>query len=215
MTTTTTEKKEVEPAKTGDPTVEKKREIISVQVSAEEKRLITRMAIKDCGISVSEFVRTKVFAEPAKQPTNEKGELSETPLTDEEKEMYEEKMTELNAENRKLKDEIVKIKVLNADPGKAKEAEPAVSANTLILELSEGFKNGLDALKKFRDEKALNLPEDEKAAFASNEKYLKTIFLRGLKRSFNNGILGENTGLKTEDIKTMAAAEEIDYDDEI
>ncbi|MCW3076949.1 MAG: hypothetical protein JWO32_1558, partial [Bacteroidetes bacterium] len=31
---------------------EKKREVLSVQVTPEEKRQITRMAVKDCGISV-------------------------------------------------------------------------------------------------------------------------------------------------------------------
>src|SRR5690606_16757441 len=89
--------------------VEKKREIISVQVTPEEKRKITTMAIKERGISVSEFVRTKIFLEP-KQPVAPAAEIEE-PLRDEERQTYEDTIDALNSRINELKETVVNLKV--------------------------------------------------------------------------------------------------------
>lgn len=211
----TTEKEEKEPGLSviQNTETEKKREIISVQVTPEEKRLITRMAVKDCGISVSEFVRTKVFMEQKPTIIND---AIESPITDEERAIYEEKLSEVNEENKKLKEDIVKLKVSKADPKEIIEPViPPVNENSLNVEFDPKTYKVFDQIKNFREEKFSSLSDEDKAKFIPFEKYLKVLLLRGLKRSYYGGVLNSNTGLTTDEIREMAKAESIDYDDEI
>ena len=191
--------------------IEKKREIISVQVTPEEKRTITRMAVKDCGISVSEFVRTKVFMEQKPVTTNE---VIESPITDEEREIYEEKISEVNAENRKLKDDIIKLKVAGADPNEKEAAIIVpVDENVLHIPLKPETMAIFNKVKDFREEIIKTLPNDEKYSVFAFEKYLSVLLMRGLKRSYYSGALYSGTGLATDNIREMAVSESIDYDE--
>lgn len=212
METTTQEVKEPIKEIAQAPETEKKREIISVQVTPEEKKTITRMAVKDCGISVSEFVRTKVFME---QKLVSQESTKENPISDEERLIYEEKISEFNAENKKLKDDIIKLKVASANP-KDKPEEiiiPEVNVNELKIVLEPKSKSIIDKIKDFRDEKFKNLSDEDKKEFIPFEKYLIVLLMRGLKRSYYGGILYSNTGLTTDDVKVIAEAEKIDYDE--
>lgn len=212
METTTQEVKEPIKEIAQAPETEKKREIISVQVTPEEKKTITRMAVKDCGISVSEFVRTKVFME---QKLVSQESTKENPISDEERLIYEEKISEFNAENKKLKDDIIKLKVASANP-KDKHEEiiiPEVNVNEFKIVLEPKSKSIIDKIKDFRDEKFKNLSDEDKKEFIPFEKYLIVLLMRGLKRSYYGGILYSNTGLTTDDVKVIAEAEKIDYDE--
>lgn len=194
--------------------IEKKREIISIQVTPEEKRTITRMAVKDCGISISEFVRTKIFVEPKTVIINNE---NESPLTDEERTIYDEKISELNLAYKKLIDENIKLKVSKADPNK-KEVEQIViptKENVLAIELEPKTKEFFDNIKNFRDLALGKLDDTEKEKFEPFEKFVKVLLLRGLKRSFYGQCLNASTGLTTADIREMSEAENIDYEEQV
>lgn len=194
--------------------IEKKREIISIQVTPEEKRTITRMAVKDCGISISEFVRTKIFVEPKTVIINNE---NESPLTDEERTIYDEKISELNLAYKKLLDENIKLKVSKADPNK-KEVEQIVvptKENVLAIELEPKTKEFFDNIKNFRDLVLGKLDDTEKEKFEPFEKFVKVLLLRGLKRSFYGQCLNASTGLTTADIREMSEAENIDYEEQV
>lgn len=194
--------------------IEKKREIISIQVTPEEKRTITRMAVKDCGISISEFVRTKIFVEPKTVIINNE---NESPLTDEERTIYDEKISELNLAYKKLIDENIKLKVSKADPNK-KEVEQIVvptKENVLAIELEPKTKEFFDNIKNFRDLVLGKLDDTEKEKFEPFEKFVKVLLLRGLKRSFYGQCLNASTGLTTADIREMSEAENIDYEEQV
>ena len=194
--------------------IEKKREIISIQVTPEEKRTITRMAVKDCGISISEFVRTKIFVEPKTVIINNE---NESPLTDEERTIYDEKISELNLAYKKLIDENIKLKVSKADPNK-KEVEQIViptKENVLAIELEPKTKEFFDNIKNFRGLALGRLDDTEKEKFEPFEKFVKVLLLRGLKRSFYGQCLNASTGLTTADIREMSEAENIDYEEQV
>lgn len=199
-----------------EQTTEKKREILSIQVSTEEKRQITKMAVKDCGISVSEFVRTKIFMEPKNQ-IDQNAINIDTPVLDEERQAYEDTIDARNKEIQKLKTEIVNIKVSNVNVGKQEAAkEVETNPNVLTIQLEPEFKLCFEKIKTFRETKLSKIEdEEEKASFMPIDKYLKTILLRGFKRSFNNGQLGSATGITTDDIKLMAEKAGIDYYEEV
>lgn len=188
---------------------EKKREVISIQVSPEEKRQITTMAVKDCGISVSEFVRTKIFTEFPKETEAEA-------MTDEERQIYEDKLSDLNEAVKSLKTDIVNLKVGKASPSAVKGVEVApLKENGIIFDLAEDFKATIEKIKTFRAGEIEKMSEEQKANVPDINKYFKTIFLRGLRRSYNNGFLAKYTGLTTDDIKLMADSEAIDYGNEV
>jgi hypothetical protein len=172
------------------------------------------MAVKDCGISVSEFVRTKVFME---QKTILIDESKESPITDEERIIYEEKLSEINAEVKKLKDDIVKLKVASANPKDTKDEVITTEAeeNVLKVVLEPKTLEIFNRVKNFRDEKSNAIVNDDKNDFFSFEKYLVILLIRGMKRSYYGGILNSNLGLTTDDLREMAVAESIDYDDVI
>lgn len=204
----TTEKKEEKNTTITD--VERKRETISFQVTPKEKKEITYMAIKDCGISVSEFIRTKIFIEPKKNEPIEA--LLPNPMDDEERAIYEDKLKEVTKENVVLKDELIKIKVLKTDIHKGEETEIIVeeNANGLTIQLEPEFKELFDRIKKYREEKANTLDEDEKKAFYDFNTFLKLLILRGAKRSYNSDDLKNSTGLVLSDLTAMLKITGID-----
>lgn len=198
----TTEKKEEKNTTISD--VERKRETISFQVTPKEKKEITYMAIKDCGISVSEFIRTKIFIEPKKIEPVEA--LVPNPMDDEERAIYEDKLKEVTKENGALKDELIKIKVLKTDVRSSNEldqTETIVSDNTnnLAILLEPEFKELFDRIKKYRDDKFNTLTADEQKEFYDFNTFLKLLILRGVKRSYNSSDLKSSTGLVLSDFE--------------
>ena len=194
---------------------EKKREIVSVQVTPEEKRIITRMAVKDCGISVSEFVRTKIFMEPKTGLLEDK---NENPILDEERLIYEDKISDLNTELKKVKDDFLKYKISITKPVQddlVATPQKEFVENGLNIALESTTKSLFDGIKKFRDDEFNNLSDDEKLNFLPFEKYLALLLIRGLRRSYYAGVLNSNTGLTTDNIKEMAEAEGFNYYDVI
>ena len=150
----TAEKKQTESVANND--VERKRDLITFQVSPLEKRKITEMAIKDCGISVSEFIRTKIFIEPKKLEPIEV--LEPIQMDDEERKIYEDKLKDITNENRTLKDELIKIKVLKTEitPGGDNTQAvtiPSNDVNDLVIKLEPEFKQLFDLIKQNREEK--------------------------------------------------------------
>ncbi len=194
---------------------EKKREIISVQVTPEEKRKINIMALKDCGISVSEFVRTKIFLEPKK---NSIEAPTENPISDEEREMFKETLNSKNEEIKPLKDEKVKIKVANVKE-RQNEAQnnelTELEKSALIIVLNEKYMAIFNRIKSYRKEALEKMNDKDKAVFFDFNKYLITLLLRGLRRSYYNAQLASNSGLNTGNIAEIAAAELIDYEEEV
>ena len=195
---------------------EKKREMLSIQVTPEEKKRIALMAVKERGISVSEFVRTKIFTE---QKTIIIDNSNETPLMDEERELYEETINQKNAELTKLKDELINFKVAQPSPAQTNSETPlinSISERALIIELDPKTKTLFNQIKKFREDLYKGLTnEKEKAEFIEYDKYLKILLLRGLKRSYYGSVLKSHTGLTTDDIREMAQAENIDYEEQV
>ena len=193
---------------------EKKREVISVQVTPEEKRKITVMAVKDCGISVSEFIRTRAFMDIKAITSNTEEPM---PLIDEEREIYEVKITELNAENLKLKTDIVNLKVTNAKPSNTEieVIKPEVYEGSLNIVFEPKMNTLFDRIKSFRNDKLKTLTEEEQLTFLPFDKYVKVLLMRGLKRSYYGSVLNSHTGLTTDDIRDMAEAENINYEEQI
>lgn len=199
-------KEKTEEKKPLNTDIERKRELITISVSPDEKRRITRMAVSDCGISVSEFIRTKVFLESPK-PTEP---IQESPLKDEEREIYEEKIREFSEEIQTLKDTLVKTKVLNTNVEDIAEISEAMPENAILIELEPELKQLLDQVKKFRDEKALTLNPEKLKEFYDYNTFLKLILLRGFRRSYGLSSLNENTGLKWSDFNAMVELCKID-----
>jgi hypothetical protein len=198
--------------------IEKKREILSVQVTPEEKRQITKMAIKDCGISVSEFVRTKIFLEP-KRNLQEDEQIIDLPMQDEERQAYEETIDKLNLELKTLKSDVVKLKVskVNLLPGglNTEESENKPSLG-VINSLNPDFINTIERVKEYRNKKFEALSDEDKKDFPDYldfEKFFTTVLLRGFRRMYNNGVLKQHSGLLYEDVKLMASVSNIDFDE--
>jgi hypothetical protein len=191
--------------------VEKKREVLSIQLTPEEKRTITRMAVQDCGISVSEFVRTKIFADPKKMFAEN---INESPITDEEREIYENKLSDVNKQMKVLKEELINLRVSIANPNleTLEEAIKPVTDNELSIQFSADAFPIIESIRKFREEQAAKLDDKEKEKYYGYNKYLIAILIRGFRRSYFNGELNINTGLTTDDMKLMAKVENIDYD---
>ncbi|MCW3076427.1 MAG: hypothetical protein JWO32_1036, partial [Bacteroidetes bacterium] len=153
-----------------------------------------------------------------------KAQVLETPssienvVTDEERQAYEDAIDTRNIEIKKLKEDLISVKVANANPNKEEKEEAGpvpLNTNALIMELEPEFKACIEKIKEFRVKKFEELSEEDKAEFMPFEKYIKTTLLRGFKRSFNNGMLKSATGINLEDVSLMAKAAGIDYDDDI
>lgn len=208
----TTEKKEEKSPILSD--VERKRETISFQVTPKEKTQITYMAIKDCGISVSEFIRTKIFVEP--KTLEPQDEVLPNPMDDEERAIYEEKLKEITAENVRLKDELIKVKVLKTELHQDEEnteIEKTVTndINDLVIHLEPEFKQLFDRAKEYRDEQSKTFtPKRLQKEYYDFNKFLKVLILRGVKRSYSNNELKADTGLLLSDFTAMEAIAKID-----
>lgn len=202
----TTEKKEEKPALNID--AEKKREVISFQVSPSEKREITFKAIKECGCTVSEFIRAKIFMEPKK---------IEVPVTseaiafdDEERLIYEDKLKELTDENKVLKDKLINERILKTtiDPNGIVLPKENEGNNISIFSEPE-FKSLLDKIKAYRDEKLASLDEEDKAKYYDFNTFLKLMFLRGVQRSYFSSDLKNSTGLQLSDFDSILEVSKI------
>lgn len=204
-----TEKKEEKNTVITD--VERKRETISFQVTPKEKKEITYMAIKDCGISVSEFIRTKIFIEQKKIEPVEA--LVPNPMDDEERAIYEDKLKEVTKENGTLKDELIKIKVLKTDIHKGEETEiidQEEKANSLTIQLEPEFTELFDRIKKYREDKFNSLDPEKQKEFYDFNTFLKLLILRGAKRSYNSDDLKNSTGLALSDFTALLEITGID-----
>lgn len=116
-------------------TKDEKREFINVQVTKEQKQAITKHAIVNCGISVSEYGRTKMldFSEPKKEV-----EKPEVELSDDERAMYEERMKKSSAID-KQKDELInKLTAENLELKEILKNEPKqeVRESNIVIELT-------------------------------------------------------------------------------
>ena len=193
--------------------VERKRETISFQVSPKEKTQITYMAIKDCGISVSEFIRTKIFLEPKKAEPIEP--LLPNPMDDEERAIYEGKLKEITDENAILKNQIVKDKVLKSeiieDAGTTEIKDIVTdNINDLVIKLEPELKQLVDRIKQFREDKFKTLDIEEQKSFYDLNKFLKLILFRGFRRSYSLSELKASTGLVLSEIESISESEGID-----
>lgn len=129
---TTTPK--IEPT-TSVETKEEKREFINVQVTKEQKQAITKHAIVNCGISVSEYGRTKMldFSEPKKEV-----EKTDESMSDDDRAIYEEGMKK-SSEREKQKDELInKLTAENLELKELLKNEPKqeVSESNIVIELT-------------------------------------------------------------------------------
>lgn len=182
---------------------EKTREVIHVSVSPEEKRKIQVKAFKDYGLSVSEFGRNRLLMD------DKESEASQTQnnLSNADEEVFKEIINELREEISNLKNENQELQLAKGGN------EP--NENVLIANLEPEFIDLINRIKMFREEKYSQLEDEEKEKFMPIEQYFKTIFLRGLKRSWNNSVLNSHTGIGLEDIKAVSEAAKIDYYEEI
>lgn len=208
----TTEKTEDKSSVLSD--VERKRETISFQVTPQEKTEITYMAVKGCGISVSEFIRTKIFAEA--KPVELMEALLPNPFDEEERSIYENKLSEMKKENEMLKDELIKAKVsrteIHAEGEKnGIESVEQETENNLVINLEPEFKQLFDSAKKYRDELSKTFePTRTQKEFYDFNKFLKVLLLRGAKRSYYNNSLKIDTGLVLSEFTAMEEITGID-----
>lgn len=135
MSTETTEKTETTSVV---ETKEEKREFINISVTKEQKSAITKAAITDCGVTVSEYCRTKILA-PKQEPEEQKiiSSDEETILA------YEERLKKDSETIKKQAEEIIQLKILKSVPvlenkeTDAKEEElPIISESAIVLELT-------------------------------------------------------------------------------
>ncbi len=116
-------------------TKEEKREFINVQVSKEQKQAITKHAIVNCGISVSEYGRTKMldFSEPKKEVEKTSGEL-----TDDERAIYEEGMKKSSERDKQKDDLINKLTAENLELKEILKNEPKQknAESNIVIELT-------------------------------------------------------------------------------
>ena len=200
-----------------------KRVVISISVTPEEKRKISVEALKDYETSVSDLIRSRMFIKP-EEP---KEDVGDSTGEDTEIEIYKEVIQDLKNEITELKESNLQLKLNeneNApddeeDNSNEKETiEPtAPKENILFIEFEqeEDEKSIIQKIKEYRSELFERLDPKEIEDFKDFDKYSKTIFLRGLKRSYNNGVLNEGTGLHILDIQNTAKLEQIDYSDDV
>ncbi len=197
-----------------------KRVVISISVTPEEKRKISVEALKDYETSVSDLIRSRMFIKP------EEPKESEDTSTEEENEIdiYKEVIQDLKNEISELKESNLQLK-LNENASTNEEIEdekeiikPTVpKENILFIEFKqdEDEKSIIQKIKEYRSELFEKLDPKLIEDFSDFDKFSKIIFLRGLKRSYNNGILNESTGLYISDIQKASKLEQIDYSEEV
>lgn len=190
-----------------------RREVISVSVSPEEKRKISVEALKKYNTSVSDLIRKRMFLD---HEADEHLEKDPTESEDVHKEVIQElkaDILELEEENATLKLKLSQAQTekVNPEPNKSTQVYGVV----LSFEDNEDGENLLDLIKEHRAELFENLPSNELEDFYDFDKFIKTLFMRGLKRTFNNGMLREETGLSISTVKLIAQLEDIDYSEKV
>lgn len=117
-------------------TAEDKREFINIAVTKEQKTAIQKEAIEVCGISISEYCRTKILT-PKADP---QAETVVNTVNDEERELYEVRMKKDADTIKKLTEENVQLKVSKSIPVETvesvKEESNIVPACALFLNLT-------------------------------------------------------------------------------
>ncbi len=185
---------------------ERKREVISFQVSPQEKTQITYMAIKDRGISVSEFIRTRIFAEPKKVDSNES--VISNPLDDEERTIYEEKIKNITKENTVLKDHLIlnsAVKdIILEETKKTEEENIGINDETdLIIKLDPKLKQLFDRAKQYREDQCRSLDPEKQKEYYDFNKFLNVLLLKGIKHGYSRLNLKSDTGLILSDFTTQ------------
>jgi hypothetical protein len=189
---------------------EKRRETITFQLTPSEKRELTTIAIQECGISVSEFIRTRIFAPVVKE--KESTETIESQFSDEERLIYEEKIKEQKALIKSLTDELTSVKISKATVKESTDFEipETIEESVLKINLLPEFKNVIDRIKEYRVEKEKSFVGSRlQATFYDNNKFFTLMLLRGFKRSFYSSDLGSNTGLKLSELDPTIKEAEI------
>ena len=193
---------------TESETEEKRRETITFQLTPSEKRELTKIAVQDCGISVSEFIRTRIFTPVVK--VQETTETPESTFNEEERLIYEDKIKEQKALIKSLTEELTSAKIAKAtikeDLGiEVLETEIEEDESVLKIKLLPKFKSVVERIKAFRVEKEHSFVGSRlQASFYNNDQFFTLMLLRGFKRSFYNSDLGSNTGLKLSDLEPVA-----------
>lgn len=195
-----------------------KRAMISIGVSAEEKRRISVEALKDYETSVSELIRSRMFV----KTEDSEGNQNEPTLKSEEVEVYKDVIQQLKDEIIELKDQNSKFELQineNKEVGEIESEELNITQNDnmVLLNFSENSQ-GLSIIKMIRDFRTELFKESEIDSvenFPDFKVFAKTLFLRGLKRSYNNGILKEGTGLNISEIENFSEQEGISYSEDI
>lgn len=192
---------------------EKRRETITFQLTPSEKRELTTIAVQECGISVSEFIRTRIFAPVVKE--KESTETIESQFSDEERLIYEEKIKEQKALIKSLTDELTSVKISKATVKESTDfdiTEPIAEAEESVLKIKllPEFKNVIDRIKEYRAEKENSFVGSRlQATFYNNDKFFTLMLLRGFKRSFYSSDLGNQTGLKLSELDSVVEEAEI------
>ena len=115
---------------------DKKRTFLNISVSPNEKLQVTKEAVSGCGISVSEYCRTKIFTPKPEQNIEQVIDF----VSDPEREVYENKIKELKETNSLLNEELIKIKVGKSLPGQSDEFKILEDENISLKEELEKLK---------------------------------------------------------------------------
>lgn len=200
--------------RTGKPKAEK-REVISISVTPEEKRRISVEALKDYSTTVSDLIRSRMFVkvedtgQTDKEPKSENAEI----------EIYEEVIQQLKSEISDLKDKNLSLKLQfseNENPVLDPEEPTVKKENVLLLEFNdvEG-ESIIQKIRTFRSELFEKAEPENVLEVYELEQFAKLLLFRGLRRSYNNGILNESTGLRISEVQQFVEQEGFDYSDEV
>lgn len=186
-----------------------KRAVISISLSADEKRRISVEALRDYSTSVSDLIRSRMFIK-----TENKSKTD-----DEEIEILKEVIQQLKAEIEDLKDKNSSLEIKHSESENSFEEERKIfsNENVLSLEFLEN-KSGVSIIQKineYRSELFKKLDPQNNKGFYDFDKFSKLIFLRGLKRSYNNGMLKEDTGLAISEVERSASLEGLKYGNDV
>ena len=132
---------------------EDKREFINIAVSKEQKIAISKEAITKCGISVSEYCRTKILT-----PKSENQETVINTVNDEERDLYEDRMKIDSETIKALTEENVKLKVSKSIPTIENleevktEEKPLISESAILIDLTPEQRTIVDLAIKYESE---------------------------------------------------------------
>lgn len=185
---------------------QEKREVISISVTSDEKRKISVEALKKYNTSVSDLIRKRMFLDHEAEEQNVQAK-------EENEEYHLEVIQELKSDLLELENENAELKLKLAQAKSAETENNQTVATGYILSFADDQdgRNLIEMIKAHRAELFENLSEKDLESFYDFEKYIQTMFLRGLKRTFNNGLLKEETGLSISMVKQVATLEDIEY----